>query len=159
MGKKKRKTKETRKDNFNKINTVFKNPINTDIVQELSRGPQRAIDLADNIDVPKQSINYHLNELKQVGIVQSNKIEVPMAGEIAVPLTKVVKDKGGLDDLRGLRVNGVDIDGNIKATWGVELTPNGKDIADNFVNRLYEEPPQENQKENKSKTKEKKEGN
>ena len=155
MGKKKRKTKETRKDNFNKINTVFKNPINTDIVQELSRGPQRAIDLADNIDVPKQSINYHLNELKQVGVVQSNKIEVPMAGEIAVPLTKVVKDKGGLDDLRGLRVNGVDIDGNIMATWGVQLTTNGKDIADNFVNRLYESEKEEN----KSKTKENKEGN
>ena len=63
MGKKKRKTKEGRKDIFDKVKTVFKNPINTDIVQELSRGPQRAIDLADNIDVPKQSINYHLNEL------------------------------------------------------------------------------------------------
>lgn len=157
MGKKKRKTKESRKDHFNKVNIVFKNPINTDIVQELSSGAQRPIDLADNIGVKKQAINYHLNELKREGIVQSNKIEIPMAGEIELPATKAVGTAGKIVDLRGLRVNGVDIDGNLQAIYGVELTQNGKDIADKFVNRLYEEP--EKQKEKKSKMKEKKEGN
>ena len=170
MGKKKR-TKDARKDNFNKVNVIFKNPINTDIVQELSRGPQRPIDLADNIGVKKQAINYHLNELKREGIVQSNKIEIPtaMAGEIALPTSKAVDTGvkiddikeltgigGQIDDLRGLRVNGVDNEGNLVATWGVELTKNGKDIAGTFVNRLYEESESQEGEKNKNK---KKEGN
>jgi hypothetical protein len=92
-----------------------------------------------------------------------------MAGEIALPASKAVdtgvkiddiKEMTGIggqvDDLRGLRVNGVDIDGNLMATWGVELTKNGKDIAGGFVNRLYEESESQEGEKNKNK---KKEGN
>ncbi|HEY0087998.1 MAG TPA: winged helix-turn-helix domain-containing protein, partial [Candidatus Lokiarchaeia archaeon] len=128
MGKKKRKN-DFRKDIFDKVNAVFKNPIRTDIIQELSSGAQRPIDLAGNIGVQKQVINYHLNELKKEGLVKSQRIQVPLSGKI----------EGEIDNLRGVRVNGVDKNGNLEITYGVELTKNGKDIAENFVNRLYEE--------------------
>ncbi|MFX0072098.1 MAG: helix-turn-helix domain-containing protein [Candidatus Hermodarchaeota archaeon] len=140
MGKKK-KTEETRKDLFKKVNLVFKNPIRSDIIQELSNTAQRPIDLADNIGVQKQAINYHLNELKKGGLVKTQKKAIPTTGEV----------KNTIDDLRGIRVNGVGKDGKLQVSYGVELTENGKKIANEFVNRLYEGP--ENEKKGKNKKK------
>lgn len=131
MGKKKKekqKKKESKNRYFDKVNVVFKNPIRADIIQELSNESQRPIDLADNINVPKQKLNYHLNELKKQGLVQTKQEILPTMGDI----------DGRISNLRGARINGIDHEGNIKITQGVELTKNGKDIANLFVNKLYD---------------------
>ena len=65
MSNKKKKTEPKKKKIFEKVNLVFRNPVRVDIMNELSSTAQRPIDLADNIGVEKQTINYHLQSLKR----------------------------------------------------------------------------------------------
>ena len=58
--------------------------------------------------------------------------------------------------LKGAIVNKVTEDGKLKVSYGVELTKNGKDIANQFVDPLYEEEfiEEEHKDERKIKKKE-----
>ncbi|MEX2706713.1 MAG: helix-turn-helix domain-containing protein [Candidatus Freyrarchaeum guaymaensis] len=115
---------------FEKVGLVFRNPVRVDIVRELSSSAQRPIDLARKIGVPKQQINYHLRSLKEGGIVRVHREELPK------PASK------RLLGVKGVRVNGVDEEGRVQVSYGVELTRNGEVIANqiqNLLSQLVEE--------------------
>ncbi len=124
------KKKQKEKIAFSKkVDMVFKNPVRMEIVKELSNQSQRPKDLAKNIGVQKQSINYHLNTLKKGGIIK--------------PHTKFISksefNPKNLPDMRGIKVNGLRENGKIKISKGIELTKNGKAIANEFIIKLSNE--------------------
>ncbi|MHA2037160.1 MAG: helix-turn-helix domain-containing protein [Promethearchaeota archaeon] len=123
MTKKEGKRKQ-KKPIFEKVGIVFRNPVRADIMRELSEAPQRPQKLAENIDVSKQNLNYHLNALKKGGLIKSHTEELPE--------DKIPKEKG-------TRINGVGEEGKIQVTYGVELTENGKDVVNQYIDPLYEE--------------------
>jgi len=137
--------KEKKKPIFEKVGLVFRNPMRVDIVRELSTNAQRPIDLANKLEVDRQNINYHISALKRGGIIKTQKMEVSQ--EVATKL-------------KGAIVNKVTKEGKLKISYGVELTKNGKDIVNQFVDPLYEEVMVEEEHKDESvnkKTKEKEE--
>ena len=120
------KKKEKKKPIFEKVGIVFRNPVRADIMRELSESPQRPKQIAENLgdDVSKQSLNYHLNALKKGGLIKSHTEELP---EDEIPKEK------------GTRINGVGEEGKIQVSYGVELTKNGKDVVNHYIDPLYEE--------------------
>ena len=118
------KKKEKKKPIFEKVGIIFRNPVRADIMRELSESPQRPQKLAESIDVSKQNLNYHLNALKRGGLIKSHTEELP---EDEIPKEK------------GTRIDGVGEEGKIQVTYGVELTENGKNVVDQYIDPLYEE--------------------
>ena len=117
--------KETKKKPiFEKVGLVFRNPVRADILRELSESPKRPKKLADNIGIQKQNINYHLNALKKGGLIKTHTEELEE--------NKIPKEKG-------TRINGLGKSGKVQVSYGVELTKNGKNIVNQFIDPLYEE--------------------
>lgn len=123
--------KKKKKPIFDKVGLVFRNPIRADILKELSENPQRPKKIADDFGMKKQSLNYHLNALKREGLIQTHTEELSK--------TEIPQEKG-------TRINGVAKDGKLKVSYGVELTKNGKNIVNKFINPLYEEEKNKNNK-------------
>lgn len=123
--------KKKKKPIFDKVGLVFRNPIRADILKELSENPQRPKKIADDFGMKKQSLNYHLNALKREGLIQTHTEEISK--------TEIPQEKG-------TRINGVAKDGKLKVSYGVELTKNGKNIVNKFINPLYEEEKNKNNK-------------
>ncbi|MFX0032106.1 MAG: winged helix-turn-helix domain-containing protein [Candidatus Hodarchaeota archaeon] len=117
------KKKVDKKPIFDKVGLVFRSPVRVDIMKQLSEKAQKPIEIADNIGIQKQNLNYHLNALKKGGLVQTHKEEL---------LEKEFKAE------RGLKINGVSEKGKLKISQGVELTKNGKSIVNKFIEPLYE---------------------
>jgi DNA-binding Lrp family transcriptional regulator len=134
--------KEKKKPIFEKVGLVFRNPTRVDIVRELSTSSQRPIDLANKLEVDRQNINYHIGALKRGGIIKTQKMEVSQE--------EALKFKGAI-------VNKVTKEGKLKISYGVELTKNGKDIVNQFVDPLYEEVMVEDEHKKESVKKKKKE--
>ena len=133
--------KEKKKPIFEKVGLVFRNTMRVDILKELSSSSQRAVDLANKLEVERQNINYHLGALKRGGIIKTQKMEV---------------SKEEASKMRGAIVNKATENGKLKISYGVELTKNGKDIANQFIDPLYEEANLE--EEHKEKRNNKKKG-
>jgi len=131
---KKKAEKIKKKPIFEKVGIIFRNPIRADIMRELSESPQRPKNIAENIGIQKQSLNYHLNALKKGGLIKSHTEELP---EEEIPRE------------RGTRINGVGEEGKFQVTYGVELTTNGKNLVNQYIDPLYEE--EGGDKEEKSK--------
>ena len=129
MSNKKKKTEPKKKKIFEKVNLVFRNPVRVDIVRELSSTAQRPIDLADNIGVEKQTINYHLQSLKRGGLIRTHTEELSQDSEEVEELTR----------MKGARVDGYTENGKVQVSYGVELTQNGEKVAKRFVSQLYKE--------------------
>ena len=118
------KKEEKKKPIFEKVGLVFRNPVRADILRELSESPKRPKKLADNIGIQKQNINYHLNALKRGGLIKTHTEELE---EKEIPKEK------------GTRINGLGKGGKFQVSYGVELTKNGKNIVNQFIDPLYEE--------------------
>ncbi|MFX1496883.1 MAG: ArsR/SmtB family transcription factor [Promethearchaeota archaeon] len=127
------KKKEKKKPIFDKVGLVFRSPVRVDIMRELSEKAQKAIEIADNIGIQKQNLNYHLNALKRGGLIQAHKEEL-LETEFQAE--------------RGARINGITEKGKLQVSQGVELTKNGKNIVNQFIDPLYE-----NEKKKSGKTK------
>jgi len=139
----KKEEKEKKKPIFEKVGLVFRSPVRADILQQLSESPEIPAQIAKNIGVDRQNINYHLNALKKGGLVKTHKKEF---SETEVP-------KG-----KGVRINGISKSGKLKVIQGVELTKNGKDIVNQFISPLYEENlPEKNERIKENDKNEKKE--
>lgn len=134
--------KGKKKPIFEKVGLVFRNPMRVDIVRELSTNSQRPIDLANKLEVDRQSMNYHIGALKRGGIIKTQNMEVSQE--------EASKFKGAI-------VNKVTKEGKLKISYGVELTKNGKDVVKQFVDPLYEEVMVEEEHKAKSVSKKKKE--
>jgi DNA-binding transcriptional ArsR family regulator len=132
--------KEKKKPIFEKVGLVFRNPMRVEILRELSSTSQRPVDLANKLEVERQNINYHIGALKRGGIVKTQKMEV---------------SKEEASKLKGAIVNKVTENGKLKVSYGVELTKNGKEIANQFIDPLYEEAilDEEHKEEHKNKKK------
>ena len=132
--------KEKKKPIFEKVGLVFRNPMRVDILRELSTSSQRPVDLANKLDVERQNINYHIGALKRGGIIKTQKLEV---------------SEEEASKLKGAIINKVTENGKLKISYGVELTKNGKDIANQFIEPLYEEVniDEEHKEERKNKKK------
>jgi len=113
-----------------------------DIVRELSSSSQRPVDLANKLEVERQNINYHLGALKRGGIIKTQKMEV---------------SKEEASKLKGAIVNKATENGKLKISYGVELTENGKDIVNQFIDPLYEEANIEEEHKEKRNNKKKEE--
>lgn len=124
----KEEKKSKKKPIFEKVGLVFRNPTRVEILRELSTTSQRPVDLANKLEVERQNINYHIGALKRGGIIKTQKMEV----------TEEEASK-----LKGAIVNKVTENGKLKVSYGVELTKNGKDIANQFIDPLYEEENRE----------------
>ena len=122
--------KEKKKPIFEKIGIVFRNPIRADIMHQLSEKPQRPSDIAQEIGIQKQNLNYHLNALKKGGLIKTHAEEV---SESNIPSKK------------GTRINGLTKNGKLKVSYGVELTKNGKNITNQFVDPLFEQNTKKNE--------------
>ena len=118
------KKKEKKKPIFEKVGLVFRSPVRADILRELSENAQRPQKIAENIGIQKQNLNYHLNALKRGGLIQTHTEELP---ETEIPVEK------------GTRVDGINKSGKIQVSYGVELTKNGKNVVNQFINPLYKE--------------------
>ena len=118
------KKKEKKKPIFEKVGIVFRSPVRADIMKKLSESPQRPKKLADDIGIQRQNINYHLNALKKGGLIKTHSEEL---AEKEIPKEK------------GTRINGVGAGGKFKVSYGVELTKNGKNIVNQFIDPLYDE--------------------
>ena len=116
--------KEKKKPIFEKVGLVFRNPMRVEILRELSLSSQRPVDLANKLEVERQNINYHIGALKRGGIIKTQKMEV---------------SKEEASKLKGAIVNKVTKNGKLEISYGVELTKNGKEIANQFIDPLYEE--------------------
>ncbi|MBY9010750.1 MAG: helix-turn-helix transcriptional regulator [Candidatus Lokiarchaeota archaeon] len=132
--------KEKKKPIFKKVGLVFRNPMRVEILRELSSSSQRPVDLANKLEVERQNINYHLGALKRGGIIKTQKMEV---------------SEEEVSKLKGAIVNKVTENGKLKISYGVELTKNGKEIANQFIAPLYEEAnvEEEHKKERNNKKK------
>ena len=122
--------KEKKKPIFEKVGIVFRNPIRADIMHHLSEKPQRPSDIAQEIGIQKQNLNYHLNALKKGGLIKTHAEEL---AESNIPSKK------------GTRINGLTKSGKLKVSFGVELTKNGKNITNQFVEPLFERRTDENE--------------
>ena len=120
----KNEKKEKKKPIFEKVGLVFRNPMRVEILRELSLNSQRPVDLANKLEVERQNINYHIGALKRGGIIKTQKMEV---------------SKEEASKMKGAIVNKVTENGKLKISYGVELTKNGKEIANQFIELLYEE--------------------
>jgi DNA-binding Lrp family transcriptional regulator len=120
----KNEKKAKKKPIFEKVGLVFRNPMRIEILKELSTRSQRPVDLANKLEVERQNINYHIGALKRGGIVKTQRMEV---------------SKEEASKLKGATVDKVTDNGKLKISYGVELTKNGKEIANQFVDPLYEE--------------------
>ncbi len=116
--------KDKKKPIFEKVGLVFRNPTRINIVRELSTSSQRPIDLANKLEVDRQNINYHISALKRGGIIKTQKMEV---------------SQEEASKLKGAIINKVTKEGKLKISYGIELTKNGKDVVNQFVDPLYEE--------------------
>jgi len=125
--------KEKKKPMFEKVGLVFRNPTRVEILRELSFNSQRPVDLANKLEVDRQNINYHIGALKRGGIIKTQKMEV---------------SKEEAPKMKGATIDEVTENGKLKISYGVELTKNGKDIANKFVDPLYEETNLEEEYEN-----------
>ncbi|MFX1476526.1 MAG: ArsR/SmtB family transcription factor [Promethearchaeota archaeon] len=128
------KKEKKKKPIFEKVGIVFRNPVRADILKELSESPKRPKILADNIGIQKQNINYHLNALKRGGLIKTHTEEL---------------DESDIPKEKGTRIDGVDKSGKFQVSYGVELTKNGKNIVNQFIDPLYEEKSGGKDKENK----------
>ena len=128
------KKKEKKKPIFEKVGIVFRSPVRADILRQLSDSPQRPNQMAEDIGIQKQNLNYHLNALKRGGLVKTHTEEV---------------NESELPSERGIRIDGRGESGKIQVSYGLELTKNGKDIVNQFIDPLYEEDKkkQKNEKE------------
>jgi len=135
------KKKEKKKPIFEKVGIVFRNPVRADIMRQLSESPQRPKNIAENMGVEKQFLNYHLNALKKGGLIQSHSEEL---SEEEIPKE------------RGTRINGVGEDGKFQVTYGVELTKNGKNLVNQYIDPLYEEESGDKEEKEKINNKEEK---
>jgi len=133
------KKKEKKKPIFEKVGIVFRSPVRADILRQLSESPQRPKKLADDLDIQKQNINYHLNALKRGGLVKIHSEELT---EEEIPKEK------------GTRINGIVGGGKFKVSYGVELTKNGKNVVNQFIDPLYEEESGSKKEKNKNNEKE-----
>ncbi len=124
MAKKKAEKEEKKKKIFEKVGLVFRSPVRADILRQLSESPQKPTEIAENVGLLKQNLNYHLNALKRGGMIQTRMEEF---SEDELPKEK------------GVRINGKSESGKLKVARGVELTKNGKDIVNQFISPLYEE--------------------
>jgi len=133
--------KGKKKPIFEKVGLVFRNPMRVEILRELSLNSQRPVDLANKLEVERQNINYHIGALKRGGIIKTQKMEV---------------SKEEASKMRGAIVNKVTENGKLKISYGVELTKNGKEIANQFIEPLYEEEnlEEEHKEERNNKIKE-----
>ena len=133
--------KKKKKPIFEKVGLVFRNPMRIEILRELSLSSQRPIDLANKLEVERQNINYHVGALKRGGIIKTQKMEV---------------SKEEASKMKGAIVNKATENGKLKISYGVELTKNGKEIANQFIAPLYEEEDleEEHKKERNNKKKE-----
>ncbi|MFX0000355.1 MAG: winged helix-turn-helix domain-containing protein [Candidatus Hodarchaeota archaeon] len=138
MAKKEEKKEKKKKPMFEKVGLVFRSPVRADILKELAESPQQPIEIAENIGIQKQNINYHLNALKRGGIIQARRDK----------FTEEELPKG-----KGMKIIGKTENGKIEATYGVELTKNGKDIVNHFISPLYEENISEEDERTKEKDK------
>ncbi|GEM_PF-6264418 len=130
MEKKRRRT-------FEKIGLVFRSPIRVDIVRELYRSsPQKPVELARKLGVSKQNVSYHLKKLKEGGIVRVHREAMPLV--VFNSLYKAV-----INSLykRGVRINGVNEEGKIMLSYGVELTENGFNVANMLYNFSVNDSP------------------
>ncbi len=118
------KKKETKKPIFEKVGLVFRSPIRVDILREISESVQRPKKIAETIGIQKQNLNYHLNALKRGGLIKTHAEEL---SETELSIEK------------GTRFNGISKSGKIQVSYGVELTKNGKNVVNQFINPLYEE--------------------
>jgi len=134
-----KKEDKKKKPIFEKVGIVFRNPVRADIMKELSESPQRPKKLADNIGIQKQNINYHLNALKRGGLIKTHTEEL---------------DEHQIPKEKGTRINGVGGGGKLKVSYGVELTKNGKNIVNQFIDPLYEEESGEKKEDIKNNKKE-----
>jgi DNA-binding Lrp family transcriptional regulator len=125
--------KEKKKPIFEKVGLVFRNPMRVEILRELSLSSQRPVDLANKLEVERQNINYHIGALKRGGIIKTQKMEV---------------SKEEASKMKGAIVNKVTENGKLKISYGVELTKNGKEIANQFIDPLYEEENLEEEHKN-----------
>ena len=125
-------SKKKKKPIFEKVGLIFRNPIRVDILKELSESPQRPKKIADDFGIKKQSLNYHLNALKREGLIQTHTEELLK--------TEVPQEKG-------TRINGIGSDGKLKVSYGIELTKNGKNIVNQFIDPLYEEEKKKKEEE------------
>ncbi len=139
----KNEKKEKKKPIFEKVGLVFRNPMRVEILRALSSSSQRPVDLANKLEVERQNINYHIGALKRGGIIKTQKMEV---------------SKEEASKLKGAIVNKVTKNGKLKISYGVELTKNGKEIANQFIDPLYEEAnlEEEHKEERNNKKKEEK---
>ncbi|MFX1289090.1 MAG: ArsR/SmtB family transcription factor [Promethearchaeota archaeon] len=117
------KKREKKKPIFEKVGLVFRNPTRVEILRELSSESQRPVDLANKLEVERQNINYHIGALKRGGIIKTKKMEV---------------SEEQASKLKGAIINDVTENGKLKISYGVELTQNGKEIANQFIDPLYE---------------------
>ncbi len=138
---KKKEVKKKKKPIFEKVGIVFRNPVRADIMRELSESHQRPKKIAENIGIQKQSLNYHLNALKKGGLIKSHTEEVE---EKEIPKE------------RGTRINGVGKEGKFQVTYGVELTKNGKNVVNQYIDPLYEEESGDKEEKEKINKKEEK---
>ncbi|MDX1797662.1 MAG: helix-turn-helix domain-containing protein [Candidatus Lokiarchaeia archaeon] len=128
---KKKDSKEKKKPIFEKVGLVFRSPIRADIMRELSSEVQRPVDLAKKFDMKKQAINYHIGELKRGGLIKTHTEEI---------------EEPELQTQRGMRFDGRSETGKLQVSYGVELTKNGKNIVNEFLDPLYEEEKNKNNK-------------
>ena len=134
--------KGKKKPIFEKVGLVFRNPMRVEILRELSLSSQRPVDLANKLEVERQNINYHIGALKRGGIIKTQKMEV---------------SKEEASKMKGAIVNKLTENGKLKVSYGVELTKNGKEIANQFVEPLYEEANLEEEHKNERNNKKKEE--
>jgi len=120
---------EKKRRTFEKIGLVFRSPIRVEIVRELYQSsPQRPVELARKLGVSKQNVSYHLKKLKEGGIVRVHREAMP-----PVVFNSLYK--------RGVRINGVNEEGKIMLSYGVELTENGFNVADMLYNFSVNDSP------------------
>jgi DNA-binding Lrp family transcriptional regulator len=93
-------------------------------MRELSENVQRPQEISNKIDIPKQNLNYHLKALKKGGLIKTHTEEI---------------EEPEVQTERGMRFNGRSETGKLQVSYGVELTKNGKNIVNRFINPLYEE--------------------
>jgi len=130
---KKNDKKKKKKPIFEKVGLVFRSPIRADIMRELSQNVQRPQEISTKFDIPKQNLNYHLNALKKGGLIKTHVEEV---------------EEPEMESQRGIRFDGRSETGKLQVSYGVELTKNGKNIVNKFIDPLYEEDKNEkNEKE------------
>jgi DNA-binding transcriptional ArsR family regulator len=125
------KKEEKKKKIFDKVGLVFRSPVRADIMRELSQNVQKPQEIANKFELPKQNVSYHLQALKKGGLIKTH-----------------TEEREEIPSERGVRINGKSESGKYKVSYGVELTKNGKNIVNQFIDPLYKE---ENEKENNEK--------